>query len=170
MRWSLPSALMLAVVALPAAAQRPAAPSAPMRGPAAAMLAARESLGLTADQVSRLEALAATQAKAMPGNPGDAMRARADMLDAMKGEGDAAALKRAMDRMHQVRTERALAALRFRQEARAVLSAEQRAKADAWMASRRMGRGGGGRGGLRGRGVDRGPRGPRRGPPADRRP
>ncbi|MFN8875723.1 MAG: Spy/CpxP family protein refolding chaperone [Gemmatimonadota bacterium] len=159
------------LVPAPTVAQGPDAAAPPIgRGPAAALLAARGPLGLTAEQVTRLEALAASQARAMPGNPGDMLRARADLLDAMKGEGDAAMLRKAMERMHQLRMDRALATLKARQEARTILTADQRAKADAFRANRRM-RGGmrggmrdGMRDGMRGSGRALGPgRGPGRG-------
>lgn len=158
----------------PSAAQGPEPARPPIgRSPAAALLAARSALGLAPEQVSRLEALAAAQGRAMPGNPGDGLRARADLMDAMKGEGDAGALRKAMDRMHQLRTERALAMLKARQDARAVLTAEQRAKADAFRANRRMqggmrgGRRGEMRGGMRGRAPE-GWRGrARQGPPPE---
>jgi Spy/CpxP family protein refolding chaperone len=157
----LPVVFALAAAA-PAAAQSPSADRPvierqarqrpmPARNPAAALLGAREALGLSADQVARLEALAAAQTRANPGNPGDMLRARADLMDAMKGEGDAAALRRAMDRAHQLRTERALATLKARQDARAILTADQRSRADALRQTRRMrgqGRVWGGRRGM----------------------
>lgn len=128
--------LLLFAGAGPLLAQRPMPIAAP-RGPAGALLAARTQLGLTEEQVRRLEALATQQAAGLAPNPGDMLRARADLLDAMKGEGDAAALKRAMDKAHQLRTERALAMLKARQEARAILTADQRSRADALRAARR---------------------------------
>jgi Spy/CpxP family protein refolding chaperone len=121
-----------------------------MRGPAGALLAARAQLGLSDEQVKRLEALAAQQATALAPAAGDRLRARADLMDAMKGEGDAAALKRAMDKAHQLRTERALAMLKARQDARAILTADQRSRADALRGPRR---GGPGRGMRRGGGA-----------------
>lgn len=166
------SGALIGSIALPLAAQRggppliqgqgpgmPAmgpegAPRMTPRGPAGALLAARAQLGLTDDQVKRLETLATQQGAALAPAPGDMMRARADLLDAMKGEGDAAALKRAMDKAHQLRTERALAMLKARQDARAILTADQRVKADAMRPMRggmgrgRMMRGGRMRGGM----------------------
>lgn len=147
----------------PVAAQRGPAPT-PMRGasPAALLLGARADLGLTDEQVGRLERLATAQNATLTGSPGDVLRARADLADAMKGEGDAAALKRAMDRLHQLRSDRALARLKARQDARAILTADQRAKADAMRNAMR--RGGGMRGGMRGMRGMRGGRGGAMGP------
>lgn len=126
----------------PLAAQ-PGPPRMPMRAtsPAAQLLAARGPLALTDEQAARLERLAVAQQGTLTGAPGDLLRARADLLDAMKGEGDAVALKRAMDRLHQLRTDRALARLKARQEARAILTADQRAKADAMRGQMRRNRG-----------------------------
>jgi hypothetical protein len=131
-----------------------APPRAP-RGPAGMLLAARTQLGLSDEQVKRLESLATQQAVALAPAPGDMLRARADLMDAMKGEGDAAALKRAMDKAHQLRTERAVAMLKARQDARAILTADQRTKADAMRPMRGMRgargmRGGQGMRGMRG--------------------
>lgn len=141
-----------------AAGAQPGPSPRPVRGtsPAAVLLTARGPLGLTDEQVARLERLAAAQSATLTGSPGDPLRARADLVDAMRGEGDAAALKRAMDRLHQLRTERALARLKARQEARAILTADQRAKADAMRGAMRANRGAMRRGGRGGRWGGRG--------------
>lgn len=132
------------------------------RNPAGRALAQRQALALTAEQVTRLEALAVSQQQALAPKQGDLLRARADLADAMRGDGDANALRKAMDRMHQLRTDRAVAALRARQETRAVLTAEQKATFDAMGPMARRGprgmRRGGGVGG-RGIGGGRGPGG-----------
>lgn len=94
--------------------------------PAQALLRMRTSLGLTDDQVKRLEALAAS---AKPkSTEADMLRARADMVEAMQGDGNLAAARTAMDRMNKIRTDRAIAQLKLRQDAQAVLTPEQKAK------------------------------------------
>lgn len=168
------SALVLGalVASASAAAAQPGRAPMPMPGrgasPAVALLSARAALGLTEEQIARLERLATAQAAAPAGAPGDALRARADLVDALRGEGDPVALKRAMDRMHQIRTDRAVARLRARQEARAILTAEQRAKADAMRQAMRGARREAMRNGRRGMmrdGMRRNGGGQRRGAP-----
>lgn len=130
-------------------------------GPAAMLLRQRERLQLTDEQVKRLEALANAPRPRRTGS--DGMRARADLMDAMQGEGNLTAAKAAMDRMAALRTAQALEGMKRMQEARAVLTPAQRGmlqEARRGMAAQRMrgargGRGGrgmmgGGRGGMRG--------------------
>lgn len=124
-----------------------------MRGnPAAGLLRARTALGLTDDQVKRLETLQRTA----PTRPNDAemLRARADLLEATRGDGNLSAARTAFDRMNRLRTEQALAGLKARQEVRNVLTAEQKARLD----NRKIGRRGMGKGMQRGqtRGMGRG--------------
>lgn len=99
-----------------------------MGSPVASLLRLRGQLALTDDQVKRLEAM---QGAALPApNQAEALRARADLLDAMKGDGNLQAARTAMDRMNKQRTDRAIAQLKLRQDARAVLTAEQKTKLD----------------------------------------
>lgn len=125
------------------------------RTPAAMLLRGRNELALTDDQIKRLEALAAAQSTSLVPPASAMMRARADLMDATKGDGDLAAARRAMERLAQIRTDAMLARLKARQEARAILSAEQKAKLvsleqEMRGAIRRGARGGQGRRGWRG--------------------
>lgn len=95
---------------------------------AAMLLRLRTQLSLTDDQVKRLEAL--RDAKSPTSNEADVLRARADLVEAMQGDGNLAAARTAMDKMNKLRTDRAIAQLKLRQDARAVLTAEQKAKLD----------------------------------------
>ena len=120
-----------------------------MGGSPAAMLAQHKAaLNLTDDQVKRLEALAAQQKGALEPNVGAELRARADLADARKGEGDLVATRKAMDKLAQLRMDVEMAHLKAMQDARAILTAEQREKLPAM-------RGGmmGGPGGMRGHGM-----------------
>ena len=134
-----------------------------MGGSPAAMLAQHKAaLNLTDDQVKRLEALAAQQKGALEPNVGAELRARADLADARKGEGDLVATRKAMDKLAQLRIDGAMAHLKAMQDARAVLTAEQREKLPAMRGG--MGMGGGmmgGPGGMRGHGMMGGPGGMR---------
>jgi len=96
--------------------------------PAAMLLAMRGPLALTPDQVTRLQAL--RDAPRPDGQASDMLRARADLMDAMKGDGNLAAARAAMDRMAKLRTDRAIAGLKARQDARAVLTPAQKTKLD----------------------------------------
>ncbi|HEY0931096.1 MAG TPA: Spy/CpxP family protein refolding chaperone [Gemmatimonas sp.] len=102
--------------------------------PASGLLRLRNQLALTDDQVKRLEAL--QNANVPRRNPADELRARADLMDAMQGEGNLSAARAAMDRMNKVRTDRAVAQLKLRQDARAVLTADQKGKLDNMRAMR----------------------------------
>jgi Spy/CpxP family protein refolding chaperone len=123
-------------------------------GPAALFLRQRDRLQLTDEQVRRLEALA--NAPRPRGNASDLLRARADLMDAMQGDGNVAAAKAAMDRMASLRTAQALDGMKRLQEARAVLTPAQRAQvaqARRGLRGERMQRGRGGRGPGMGRGM-----------------
>lgn len=96
--------------------------------PAAALLRLKGPLALTDDQVKRLEALQGANVPRR--NAADELRARADLLDATQGDGNLSAARTAMDRMNKLRTDRAIAQLKLRQDARAVLTAEQKTKLD----------------------------------------
>lgn len=187
------SAALLCTTALPAIAQQPRTPRAQpapgaagpaqgapgvgamhpgmpmmgMGGPPAAMLAQHKAaLNLTDDQVKRLETLAAQQKGALEPNVGAELRARADLADARKGEGDLVATRKAMDKLAQLRIDGEMAHLKARQDARAILTTEQREKLPVM---RGMGGGMGMEGGMRGGRGDmrghghRGGHGPMRG-------
>jgi Spy/CpxP family protein refolding chaperone len=109
------------------------------------MLRMRSQLQLTDDQVRKLEALQA--APAPRANEADLLRARADLLEATQGDGNLSKARTALDRMSALRNERMVAGLRQRQEARAVLTAQQKTQLDNR------------RGQLRQRGMARGQRG-----------
>ncbi|WP_396203377.1 Spy/CpxP family protein refolding chaperone [Gemmatimonas sp.] len=96
--------------------------------PAAMLLRLRTALSLTDDQVKKLEAL---QSVAAPkSNASDLLRARADLMDAMQGDGNLTKARAALDRMSALRNERVIGGLKLRQDARAVLNAEQRTTLD----------------------------------------
>lgn len=99
--------------------------------PAATLAQHKAALNLTDDQVKRLEALAAQQKGALEPNVGAQLRARADLADARKGEGDLVATRKAMDKLAQLRIDGAMAHLKAMQDARAILTAEQRDKLPA---------------------------------------
>lgn len=107
----------------------------PMPGgpPAAHVLQMRAALALSDDQVKRLETLAASQRITLEPNRGAMLRAEADMADAMKGEGDLVAARAAMDKMSRLHNDAAIAHMKAMQDARAVLTAEQRDKMHGMM-------------------------------------
>lgn len=113
--------------------------------PAAMLLRLRAALELTDDQVKRLEALRDTPAPAR--NAADMLRARADLLEANQGDGNLTKARAALDRLSTLRNERLIAGLKQRQDARAVLTAQQKARLDNLRAARR------GAGWARGRGM-----------------
>ncbi len=139
--------------------------------PAAALLRLRTQLELSDEQVQRLEALAATQRSALKPSPSQQMRLRADLMDAMAGDGNPQAARAALDKLSALQNERVVLAMNARKEARAVLTPAQRTKAEA-----RRGPGNRMRPGARGQRGDRvgdraGDRaGDRRGPRASGRP
>lgn len=92
--------------------------------PAAQMLRLRQQLNLTDEQVRRLETLA--KADVPRRNSADVLRARADLMEAMQGDGNLSAARSALDKMSRLRNEQLVAGLRQRQEARAVLTVDQR--------------------------------------------
>lgn len=100
----------------------------PMRRglPAARVLQMRGALALSDDQIKRLETLAASQRTTLEPNRGAMLRARADMADAMKGEGNLEAARAALDKMSRLHNDEVIAHLKAMQDTRAVLTAEQR--------------------------------------------
>jgi len=119
----------------PAGARRAAPPQAgprsefgPGGGTAGMLLGMRQQLDLTDDQVKRLEALRAAPRRQR--NEADQLRARADMMDAMQGDGDLAKARAVMDRMSRMRNDEAIARLQERQDVRNVLTATQKTTID----------------------------------------
>lgn len=96
--------------------------------PAALLLRMRGPLALSPEQVKRLEALAETPMPKI--DRANQLRAQADLVEAMQGDGNLAAARTAMDKMAKLRTDRMIAGLKARQEARAVLTPSQKAKVD----------------------------------------
>lgn len=96
--------------------------------PAAQLLRLRSSLNLSDEQVQRLETLQKAGSPSL--NRADMLRAQADLLEATRGEVNLAAARKAMDRMSSLRNDQAIAALKARQDARAVLTPDQKARYD----------------------------------------
>jgi Spy/CpxP family protein refolding chaperone len=142
-------------------AVRPASPRDGMT-PAAALLRAREQLELTDEQVQRLEALAGTQRAALRRSPSEGLRLRADLMDAMAGDGNPAAARAALDKMSAARNTRLVAGLEARQAAFAILTPAQRTTAEAQR--RRLGARVGQRAAADRQGARRGDRGAVRAP------
>lgn len=126
--------------------------------PAEALLRQRTQLALTAEQVTKLEALAQSQRAARTTSPGQALRLRADLMDAMAGDGNVQAARAALDKLSAAQNDRLIAGMRAQQDVRAVLTPEQRAKVEATRGARnRFAMQAGGR---RGPGAVRGVRAP----------
>lgn len=117
----------------------PTDPNRGLGGPASNLLRMREQLELTDDQVKKLESLQLSP-RAQP-NAAEMLRARADLMDATKGDVNLEKARAAFDRMARVKTDAQLAQLKSRQELRNVLTLGQRAKLDAFGRSMRDGRG-----------------------------
>ncbi len=98
------------------------------RGPAGMLLAAKDRLELTPDQVKKLEALQA--APRVQPNEAEMLRVRADMIEATKGDGDLTKARAALDKMSRLRNDEAITRLKARQDVRSVLTAAQKAKLD----------------------------------------
>ncbi|MCA0374149.1 MAG: Spy/CpxP family protein refolding chaperone [Gemmatimonadetes bacterium] len=129
--------------------------------PAAMILRMRQQLDLTDEQVKRLEALASVTPQRP--NPADALRARADLMDATRGDGNLANARAVLDRMAKQRNDVVIARMKAQQDARAVLTAAQKTKLDnvrgmlrARVGARRGGAGVNGRGQMRPGGMGRG--------------
>lgn len=105
-----------------------------MGGPAGRLLRMREQLQLTEDQVKRLEALQNAPAPTL--NASAMLRARADLMDAMRGDGNIEAARAALTKASQLRNDQVLAQLKQWQEARAVLTAQQKQMVDNFAARR----------------------------------
>lgn len=96
--------------------------------PAAMLLRARTQLALTAEQVTRLEAMQNTPRPRV--NRAELMRARASLLDATQGDGNLTEARAALDKLSRVRHEPLLAMMKMRQEVRAVLTPAQQRMVD----------------------------------------
>jgi len=103
------------------------------------MLRMRQQLELTDDQVTKLEALRNAPRPAV--NEADMLRARADLMDATKGDVNTEKARAAFDRMAKIRTDVQVAQLRARQDARNVLTPAQRTRMDTFAGNMRAGRG-----------------------------
>lgn len=117
----------------PATAPQPRSPIAGgARGragnPASQFLRMRQQLELTDDQVKRLETLASAAPTRV--SEADLMRARADLMDAQKGDGNLAGMRAALDKMAKLRNDEVIARMKSGQDARAVLTAAQKTKID----------------------------------------
>jgi len=98
------------------------------RGAASSYLRMRQQLGLTEDQVTRLASL--QSAARPPRNDTDMLRARADLMDATRGDGNISAARAALDRMSRITNDETLAGLKNRQDTRNVLTAAQKSRRD----------------------------------------
>lgn len=132
--------------------------------PAGAILQLRERLGLTDDQVNRLETLKSTWVEP---TPGDMAKLREELANASKGEANLTAVRAALGKINEASTNAVIARLDARNKARAVLNADQQVQFDALEARRPL-QGGAmgvafGRGGEPGGAMIR--RGGRGGPP-----
>lgn len=116
--------------------------------PAAMLLGLRGPLALTDEQVTRLEALAAVGAPQRSAS--DMLRVRADLMDAMQGDGNLNSARAALDKMSRLRNDAMIAGLKQRQESRAILTSDQRKALDNM---RQTARERGGRGVRGGRGA-----------------
>ena len=103
--------------------------------PAGQILVQREKLGLTDDQVARLEALKTSFAsKEMP--PADMAKLREELASASRGEANLSAARAALNKINEAQNEVVLTRLKAHNEARAVLNADQQATFDAAEARR----------------------------------
>lgn len=118
--------------------------------PAQRLLGLRTQLGLTSDQVSRLQALGKSQGGELEPRSADRLRARADLLDATR-KGDLDAAHAALDRLAKMRSDAMFTRLKAGKDAQAVLTADQKAKLQQFRgAARRQMRARAGRGMRRG--------------------
>ena len=102
--------------------------SGPGRGAAGMLIAMKAQLELTDDQVRKLEAL--RDGPHPSRNESELLRARADMMDAMQGDGDLTKARAAMDKMSRLHNDDQIARLKERQDVRNVLTAAQKTTFD----------------------------------------
>ena len=98
------------------------------RGPAAGMLRLRQQLELTDEQVKKLEAI--NEAPRPERHASDVLRARADLMDATRGDLNPENARAAFDRIAKMQVDQHMAQLKLRQDMRNVLTTAQRAKLD----------------------------------------
>ncbi len=98
--------------------------------PAAALLRMKERLALSESQVEQLRKQ--QQAKLPQVSESDMLRARADLMDATRGDVNPEAARAALDRMSKLRVDVEVARLKARKDARAVLTADQLGKLTAF--------------------------------------
>jgi Spy/CpxP family protein refolding chaperone len=96
--------------------------------PAAVLLRMRQQLNLTEAQVARLETLRKSPLTQV--SESARLRAQADLVDAMRGDGNPEAARAALERMHKLQIDRQVAQIRARKEAREILTAEQKSQVD----------------------------------------
>jgi Spy/CpxP family protein refolding chaperone len=96
--------------------------------PASALLRMREQLQLSDAQVQRLEAMQKSPVARV--SESALMRARADLLDATRGDGNPEAARAALERISRLHTDQQVARIRARKESRDVLTTEQKSKLD----------------------------------------
>ena len=119
--------------------------------PAAQILSQRETLGLTDDQVARLEALRTSFATKEPAAP-DIAKFRAELTLASRGEANIPAARAALSKINAAQDEVVIARLEAHNLARAVLNADQQVTFDSAEARRSADR----MRGAFGRGMDGG--------------
>lgn len=92
------------------------------------LIAMKAQLELTDVQVKKLESL--RSAPRQKPNEAELLRARADMVEAMQGDGDLSKARAALDKMSRLRNDEQIARLKERQDVRSVLTATQKTKLD----------------------------------------
>jgi plasmid stability protein len=95
------------------------------------MLMHRTELGLTPDQIQRLEVLAATHKRTTEELVPQVLRGVADLMAAASGEVDLDAARAAYDRLSRTGSEMLMTDLRIIKDARQTLTPEQRTRWDA---------------------------------------
>lgn len=107
------------------------------RGPAAGMLRLRQQLELTDEQVKKLEAI--NEAPRPERHASDVLRARADLMDATRGDLNPEKARAAFDRIAKMQVDQHMAQLKLRQDMRNVLTTAQRAKLDRFRGAMQRG-------------------------------
>ena len=92
------------------------------------LISMKGQLELTDDQIKKLEAL--RNAPRPKRNEAELLRARADMVEAMEGDGDLVKARAAMDKMSGLRNNEQIARIKERQDVRNVLTAVQKTRLD----------------------------------------
>ena len=97
-------------------------------GASGMLISMKGQLELTDDQIKKLEAL--RNAPRPKRNEAELLRARADMVEAMEGDGDLVKARAAMDKMSGLRNNEQIARIKERQDVRNVLTAVQKTRLD----------------------------------------